>query len=44
MSEIDLAQLKPAIESYIPLGRSGLLPALHAAQKIYGWLPAGSCQ
>ena len=39
MSEIDLAQLKSAIESYIPLGRSGLLPALHAAQKIYGWLP-----
>lgn len=39
MSEIDLAPLKPAIEKYIPLGRSGLLPALHAAQKIYGWLP-----
>ncbi len=39
MSEIDLSPLKPAIESYIPLGRSGLLPALHAAQKIYGWLP-----
>jgi NADH-quinone oxidoreductase subunit F len=39
MSEIDLAQLKPAIETYIPLGPSGLLPALHAAQKIYGWLP-----
>jgi len=39
MSEIDLNLLKPAIESFIPLGRSGLLPALHAAQKIYGWLP-----
>jgi len=39
MPEIDLAPLKPAIEKYIPLGRSGLLPALHAAQKIYGWLP-----
>ncbi len=39
MSEIDLNPLKPAIESYIPMGRSGLLPALHAAQKIYGWLP-----
>jgi NADH-quinone oxidoreductase subunit F len=38
MSEIDLAPLIPAIESYIPLGRSGLLPALHAAQKIYGWI------
>jgi NADH-quinone oxidoreductase subunit F len=39
MSEIDLTPLKPAIESYASLGRSGLLPALHAAQKIYGWLP-----
>ena len=39
MSEIDLAPLNSAIESYIPLGRSGLLPALHVAQKIYGWLP-----
>ncbi len=38
MSEIDLAPLIPAIESYIPMGRSGLLPALHAAQKIYGWI------
>jgi NADH-quinone oxidoreductase subunit F len=38
MPEIDLAPLIPAIESYIPLGRSGLLPALHAAQKIYGWI------
>jgi NADH-quinone oxidoreductase subunit F len=39
MSEIDLAPLKPAIEKYVPLGRSGLLPALHAAQNLYGWLP-----
>jgi NADH-quinone oxidoreductase subunit F len=39
MSEIDLAKLKPVIEKYIPLGRSGLLPALHAAQNVYGWLP-----
>ena len=38
MPEIDLAPLIPAIQSYIPLGRSGLLPALHAAQKIYGWI------
>ncbi|HSL42071.1 MAG TPA: NAD(P)H-dependent oxidoreductase subunit E [Anaerolineales bacterium] len=46
MSEIDtstslnasLAPLIPAIEKYIPMGRSGLLPALHAAQKIYGWI------
>ena len=39
MSEFDLAPIKAAIESYLPLGRSGLLPALHAAQTIYGWLP-----
>ena len=39
MSEIDLAHLAPAVEKYISLGRAGLLPALHAAQKIYGWLP-----
>ena len=38
MFEIDLTLLIPAIETYIPLGRSGLLPALHAAQKIYGWI------
>ena len=38
MTDPDLSSLKPAIESYIPLGRSGLLPALHAAQKIYGWI------
>lgn len=38
MSEIDLAPLKSAIEKFIPLSRSGLLPALHAAQNIYGWI------
>ncbi len=39
MPEIDLSPLQPALEKYIPMGRSGLLPALHAAQNIYGWLP-----
>ncbi len=38
MSDSELATLHSAIEQYIPLGRSGLLPALHAAQKIYSWL------
>lgn len=38
MTDPDLSALYPAIESYVPLGRSGLLPALHAAQKVYGWL------
>jgi len=32
------SQLHSAIEPYIPMGRSGLLPALHAAQKIYNWI------
>ena len=31
-------QLQNAIAPYIPLGRSGLLPALHAAQKIHHWI------
>lgn len=39
MSEIDLTPLQTELKKYIPLSRSGLLPALHAAQNIYGWLP-----
>ncbi|MBN1451015.1 MAG: NAD(P)H-dependent oxidoreductase subunit E [Anaerolineales bacterium] len=39
MSEFDLAPLQEILQPYTPLGRSGLLPALHAAQKHYGWLP-----
>ena len=39
MSEIDLVPLHKELARFTPLGRSGLLPALHAAQKIYGWLP-----
>ena len=38
MTDIETTSLHTAIESYIPMGRSGLLPALHAAQKIYGWV------
>ena len=38
MADHTLASIKPAIESYLPMGRAGLLPALHAAQKIYGWI------
>ncbi len=38
MTVTELSRLHTAIEKYIPLGRSGLLPALHAAQKIYGWV------
>jgi NADH-quinone oxidoreductase subunit F len=39
MSEIDLIPLQTELLKFTPLGRSGLLPALHAAQQIYGWLP-----
>lgn len=38
MSEPDLSALHAAIEPHIHLGRSGLLPALQAAQRVYGWL------
>jgi len=38
MTLTETASLQTAIETYIPLGRSGLLPALHAAQKLYGWV------
>ncbi len=39
MSDIDLVPLQTELFKFVPLGRSGLLPALHAAQQIYGWLP-----
>ncbi|MEP0804754.1 MAG: NAD(P)H-dependent oxidoreductase subunit E [Chloroflexota bacterium] len=38
MTVAEPSPLYTAIEPYIPLGRSGLLPALHAAQKLYGWV------
>ena len=38
MDKTNLTSLGPAIQQFIPLGRSGLLPALHAAQKLYGWI------
>ena len=34
----NISTLHTAIESYIPMGRSGLLPALHSAQKMFGWI------
>lgn len=39
MSQLDLAPLQNELEHFTLMGRSGLLPALHAAQKVYGWLP-----
>ena len=38
MTVVETTALQTAIDPYIPLGRSGLLPALHAAQKLFGWI------
>jgi NADH-quinone oxidoreductase subunit F len=39
MIEIDLSRLRATITELAPQGRAGLLPALHAAQTLYGYLP-----
>jgi NADH-quinone oxidoreductase subunit F len=39
MSDFDLALLQPALTEYAHQGRSALLPALYAAQALYGYLP-----
>jgi NADH-quinone oxidoreductase subunit F len=39
MEEFDLALLRPVLAELGPRGRPALLPALHAAQSIYGYLP-----
>src|SRR5258708_14993562 len=39
MPDFDLASLQPALADLAPQGRTALLPALHAAQAIYGYLP-----
>ncbi len=36
--QLNLGELKPVLENYAPGGRSQLLPALWAAQDIYGYL------
>lgn len=38
-TDIDLAPLEPILEKYNGRGRSALLPLLHEAQALYGWLP-----
>ena len=38
-SEVDLSQLDPVLDRYRDGGRTSLLPALHEAQRIYGYLP-----
>jgi NADH-quinone oxidoreductase subunit F len=39
MSDLDLIPLHHALEGIAHQGRTALLPALHAAQSIYGYLP-----
>ena len=39
MSDYDLAPLRETLLEFVPQGRIALLPALHAAQKLYGFLP-----
>ena len=39
MTDFDLAPLREALHRHIPQGRTALLPALHAAQAMYGYLP-----
>lgn len=38
MSIVDLTPLRSAIAGFAPQGRAGLLPALHAAQSLYGYI------
>jgi NADH-quinone oxidoreductase subunit F len=39
MPDFDLAPLDPILAAFAPHGRTALLPALHAAQAVYGYLP-----
>jgi NADH-quinone oxidoreductase subunit F len=39
MEEIDLLKLQPALDRFGPQGRTALLPALYAAQDLYGYIP-----
>ena len=39
MTDSELIPLRSMLAELAPQGRPALLPALHAAQKIYGWLP-----
>jgi NADH-quinone oxidoreductase subunit F len=39
VSDLDLEPLHAALHPLVPQGRTALLPALHAAQAIYGYLP-----
>ncbi|MCC6955384.1 MAG: NADH-quinone oxidoreductase subunit NuoF [Anaerolineales bacterium] len=44
MSNFDLSPLQEQLQSMQTQGRSALLPALHAAQEIYGYIPEAVAQ
>ena len=39
MAELDLTPLRERLLEFSPQGRTALLPALYAAQELYGYLP-----
>src|SRR5919106_912895 len=39
MTDSDLTRLRATLAELAPQGRAALLPALHAAQQLNGWLP-----
>ncbi|HUD00359.1 MAG TPA: NAD(P)H-dependent oxidoreductase subunit E [Candidatus Polarisedimenticolaceae bacterium] len=39
MTEADLIRLRSVLTELAPQGRAALLPALHLAQQLHGWLP-----
>lgn len=44
MPDIDLSLLAPTLDELGPQGRTALLPALHAAQDIYGYIPESAAE
>ena len=39
MSDPDFTRLRSILADFAPQGRAALLPALHAAQRLHGWIP-----
>jgi NADH-quinone oxidoreductase subunit F len=39
MTDLDLSLLEDVLQKYAPQGQTALLPALHAAQDLYGYIP-----
>jgi len=44
MSDLDLSPLLQRLEEYHPQGRTALLPALHDAQQLYGYIPRAAAE